>query len=146
MAKRKALVRVVLDTSVIIRAWTTPNPLAASVRVYRFWLWQRFQLVVSAELVNEYATTIERLNFSPERAERFMRRLDERITVSWVNLGRRVNLERDVRDVHVLSTADSGNAKYLVTLDRDMLEIPLKERRRFKFEIVTPAQFLGRIA
>jgi len=145
MAKRKARVRVVLDTSVIIRAWTTPNPLSASARVYRLWLLQRFQIVVSEELVNEYATTIERLNFSLERSERFLKRLAERTTVSWVNLGRRVNLERDGRDVHVLSTADSGSVRYLVTLDRDMLEMPLAQHRRFKFEIVTPAQFLERI-
>ncbi len=139
-------VRVVLDTSVLIRAWTTPNLLSPSVRVYRLWLLRRFQLVVSDELVDEYAEIMERVDIAAMQAQRFLERLETSRTVAWVNLGRRVNLERDMRDVHVLSTADSGNTKYLVTLDRDMLEMPSEQRLRFKFEIVTPAQFLERIA
>lgn len=145
MAKRKARVRVVLDTSVLIRAWTTPNPLSASARVYRLWLLRQFQLVVSAELVDEYVRTIERLNFTEARTRRFIQRLSQRSTVPWVRLGRRLSIERDRSDESVLSTADSGDVRYLVTLDRDLLEIPAEQRRRFKFEIVTPAQFLERI-
>jgi len=45
-----------------------------------------------------------------------------------------------------LPTAHSADVEYLITLDRDMLEMPIEQRRRFKFEIVTPAQFLERAA
>ena len=38
--------------------------------------------------------------------------------------------------------AHTGRARYLVTNDRDLLEIPSKERRGFRFEIVRPAELL----
>ncbi len=45
----------------------------------------------------------------------------------------------------ILTTADSARVDYLVTLDKDLLELPWEERRRFRFQIVTPAQFLDTI-
>ncbi len=146
MAKRKERTRVVLDTSVLGRAWTSPNPQSASVRVYRLWLFQQLQLVVSPELAQEYEATANRVNDSVTRTERFMERLRTRDTVTWANLGRRIKLKRDPKDEHVLSISEQGRVEFLITLDRDMLEIDWQERRRFKFEIVTPAQFLERIA
>jgi predicted nucleic acid-binding protein len=37
----------------------------------------------------------------------------------------------------------AGRAKFLVTNDRDLLEIDQSEKRKFRFEIITPAKFLS---
>jgi predicted nucleic acid-binding protein len=45
----------------------------------------------------------------------------------------------------MLATAGAGRAEYLVTNDRDLLDIPAAGRRKFKFAILTPAQFLAEL-
>jgi predicted nucleic acid-binding protein len=42
----------------------------------------------------------------------------------------------------MLATAAAGRAAYLVTNDHDLLDIPAAEQRKFKFAILTPAQFI----
>jgi predicted nucleic acid-binding protein len=44
----------------------------------------------------------------------------------------------------MLATATVGRAKFLITSDRDLLDLPLAQRRKFKFEIVRPQEFLAR--
>lgn len=146
MAKRKERLRVVIDASVIGRAWTSPNRHSPSVRVYLLWVHHWLQLFVSDEIVEEYETLARRARIAEPRIAKFMERLLARDSVTWIKLGRRFHLERDLKDEHVLAAADSGQVRFLITLDRDLLEISIQERRRFKFEIVTPAQFLERIA
>lgn len=146
MAKRKERVRVVIDASVVGRAWTSPNRQSPSVLVYLLWLRHRLQLFVSDEIVEEYQAMARSANIAEPRRKKFMERLHSRDSVTWVKPGRRIDLARDPKDEHVLATADSGRVSFLITLDRDMLEMPIEQRRRFKFEIVTPSQFLARIA
>lgn len=110
------------------------------------WLARRVQFAVSPLIVAEYVRVLERLGHSAKHIQEFAERLATRRTVTWVNLGRRIELERDVADEPILATADSAQVEYLITLDKDMLEISAEQRRRFKFEIVTPTQFLARIA
>lgn len=45
----------------------------------------------------------------------------------------------------LLDTAHIGNAKFLISLDKDLLEIPKSELKGFRFEIVTPFEFLKKI-
>ncbi len=146
MAKRKERFLVLLDTSVLVNAWANPRGKSASALVWQMWLAREIQLAVSPMVVAEYVEVLERLNYSAKRIQEFTERLATRSTVSWVNLGRRLEFERDPDDEPILSTAHSADVEYLVTLDRDMLEMTTEQRRRFKFEIVTPAQFLERIA
>ena len=63
-------------------------------------------------------------------------------TVTRINLGKRFLVSRDPDDDMLLATAHTGRARYLVTNDRDLLEILSKERRGFRFEIVRPAELL----
>ena len=42
----------------------------------------------------------------------------------------------------VLATAAAGDAKYLVTNDRDLLELPEGSNRLLPFAVMTPRQFL----
>ena len=49
---------------------------------------------------------------------------------------------RDPDDNIVLATASSGNARYLITNDRDLLDLPQDFHQKLKFEIVKPSEFL----
>jgi predicted nucleic acid-binding protein len=40
----------------------------------------------------------------------------------------------------------AARADYLVTNDRDLLDIPASKRRKFRFEIVTPQQLSAVLA
>jgi predicted nucleic acid-binding protein len=59
-----------------------------------------------------------------------------------VSLGRRFKLSRDPKDNIFLEVAAVGKADFLITNDRDLLEISGADRRKLKFKIVTPAQFI----
>jgi predicted nucleic acid-binding protein len=45
----------------------------------------------------------------------------------------------------MLATAAAGRAQYLVTNDRDLLDISDSAQKKFKFAIVTPGQLLTRL-
>jgi predicted nucleic acid-binding protein len=62
--------------------------------------------------------------------------------VTLVNLGRRDDDCRDSDDNVFLSTARAGKAKYLVTNDRDLLDLPESVRRALPFLIKKPDEFL----
>ncbi|MBI4670725.1 MAG: putative toxin-antitoxin system toxin component, PIN family [Chloroflexi bacterium] len=145
MAKRKERILIVLDTNVFVIGFRNKYPQSAISRIWRLWLRRDLQLAISPEIAQEYEEILDRLGVDPGLLNEFIRELPTRETVTWIYLGRRIKIERDPDDEIILSTADSAQAKYLVTLDKDLLELPWAERRRFKFEIVTPAQFLERI-
>lgn len=145
MVKRKERVLALLDTNVLVRALANPNAKSASTRVWQLWLQRRLQLAVSPEVVAEYKEVLARLGIAEKRVERFVQRLAERETVTHVNLGRRLHIGRDPSDEFILSTADAARVEYLVTLDKDLLELPWEERRRLRFQILTPSEFLKSI-
>ena len=66
--------------------------------------------------------------------------------MSHVNLGPRVDASEDPDDNLFLSTAKSGRAEFVVSQDRDLLEIPRDERKKMRFQIVTPYQLLAELA
>lgn len=143
MPPRKARLPVVLDTNVIIAQLLSQTRRSASSRVFDLWLVKReLQLIVSPPLVEEYLELLERIGIARERIARFHQRLLTANTVTRVNLGRRFQVSRDADDDFLLATAHAGRAQYLVTNDRDLLEIPAEERKPFRFEIVTPYQLL----
>ena len=116
MSPRKDRPPVVLDTNVVIGYYLSTNSQSANAKVYLLWRTRRrLQLVVSGE------------------------------TVTHVNLGARPTEGRDPDDNLMLATAAAGKAAYLVTNDRDLLDIPDTGRRMFKFAILTPAQFLAEL-
>jgi len=145
MARRKDRLPVVLDTNVIVGALLSTKRQSANQRVFRLWLHRQLQLVVSKEVAAEYLELIERLHISAPRAEAFRQRLQRQDIITHVNLGPRFSESRDPDDNLMLATAAAGKVKFLITNDRDLLDIPTKQRQRFKFEIVTPQEFLERI-
>ncbi len=140
---RKARVPVVFDTNVIIGRFLNRQRPSANLRIYNLWtIEHRLQLIVSPPLVEEYLNTLERVIDEPQLITPFRTRLRLSPTVTHVNLGKRFVVSRDADDDVLLATAHTGRARYLITNDRDLLEIPVKQRSRFRFEIVKPAQLL----
>jgi putative PIN family toxin of toxin-antitoxin system len=147
MVARKQRIPVVLDTNVFVRAFKSRFRLSANQRVVRLWLLaKRLQLIVSADLIDEYLGVFrELLGMEEELIDQWRRRFtaDGRSTV--VALGRRYRESRDPDDNLLLATATAGRAAYLVANDRDLLELPDSFSRTLRFQIVTPRQFLQAI-
>jgi putative PIN family toxin of toxin-antitoxin system len=146
VSPRKDRTRVVLDTNVVIGYYLSTDPQSANARTYLLWRTRRrLQLIVSEETVTEYLEVLRRIGVAERRVGRLEERIRRRETVTYVNLGTRPTESRDPDDNLMLATAAAGSAAYLVTNDRDLLDIPAAGRRKFKFTILTPAQFLAEL-
>ncbi|MGQ0637075.1 MAG: putative toxin-antitoxin system toxin component, PIN family [Planctomycetaceae bacterium] len=144
MVRRKLRIPVVIDTNVLVRALGTPNSQSASLRVLRLWLVEkRLQAIVTGLLVEEYLRIFERvLGMGAARLSGWKARFGADPRVTYVNLGRRFSDSRDPDDNLLLALASAGNAQYLVSNDRDLLDLPASTTRRFRFSILTPAELL----
>jgi putative PIN family toxin of toxin-antitoxin system len=87
---------------------------------------------------------LERLGADERRVKHLYDLLQRTSIVTYVNLGARYVVSRDPDDDVLLATAAAGQAQFLITNDHDLLDIPLAQKRRFRFEIVTPDAFLTR--
>lgn len=146
MTLRKKRIPVVLDTNVIVGYYLSHSIHSSNARVIRLWRDQRkLQLIVSLELTTEYLGVLSQLNVKQERVRRFAERLRHRDTVTAVRLGARSAISRDPDDNLLLATAAVGKAKFLITNDLDLLEIPAKQMKKFRFKIVSPSEFLQRL-
>lgn len=134
------MIRAVFDTVVILRAGINPGSvwgrlLAEHARDYH--------LIVSAPLLAEYLDVLNR----PELTRRFARLADLDTTAipqvlaatELVELNAVPEVARDPNDDMVLATAVAGRADYLVSEDRDLLELRVYEG----IPIVSAASFLA---
>jgi putative PIN family toxin of toxin-antitoxin system len=143
---RKERLTVVLDTNVILGFYLSRSAHSANARVFRLWRDQRtLQLVVCDALVSEYLEVLQRLQVAERKLQRFAQRLRQRETVSHVRLGPRFNLSRDPDDNLLFATAIAGKVRFLVTNDRDLLDIPDILRGKFVFQIVKPQELLAQL-
>jgi putative PIN family toxin of toxin-antitoxin system len=140
-AKKDRLV-VVLDTNVLVANYLSTNPKSPNVVTVRLWRERKLQLVISDEIADEYDDILNRLGISENLVARFLTSLHESGAVTHVNLGKRFTDSRDPKDNTFLSTAAAGRAKFLLTNDSDLLDIPETGKRKFKFRILTPQAFL----
>jgi putative PIN family toxin of toxin-antitoxin system len=147
VVRRKKRTPVVLDTNVFVRAFKARAEENANRRILRLWLIQRqLQLIVSRELLDEYLDIFgEVLEMDDATLAEWQARFlnDSRCTV--VGLGRRYAFSRDPDDNLLLAVASSGPAEFLVTNDRDLLELPMESRQVLRFEILRPAAFLAAV-
>ncbi len=144
MVQRKRRVSVVLDTNVFVRALKAGSNTNWNRRIVRLWLIERqLQLVVSPELLDEYLSIFsDVLGMDAETVAEWRNRFETDGRSSLVNLGRRYTESRDSDDNLLLATATSGEARYLITNDRDLLEVPDSLQQTLKSEIVKPQEFL----
>lgn len=146
MPPRKRRIPVVLDTNIIVGYYLSRNPRSTNAAIVRLWRDERkLQLIVSDEVEEEYLEILARLGVPERFISRLASRLRGRETVTRVRLGARPAMSRDPDDNVMIAAALSGKAKFLITSDRDLLDIPEPERQKFRFEIVTPAEFLAHV-
>jgi predicted nucleic acid-binding protein len=74
-------------------------------------------------VLREYLEVLARLMLLSPLIKRLEERLIRRTTVTHVRLGSRPNVSRDPDDNIMIATARSGKAQFVVTNDRDLLEI-----------------------
>ncbi len=144
MVKRRRRAKVVLDTNVFVGNFLTSSLRSFNRRVVRLWLHERrLKLALSSEIREEYLRIFEEvLSFDEGQRKGWRRRFNNRRISEHVNLGSRPRISRDPADNIFIATAMAAKAQFLITNDRDLLEIAEADKRRLKFRIVTPEQFL----
>ena len=132
--------KVVLDTNVLISATLVQG--GNEDRLLRAWRRGAFELVLSPPILGEI---LRALSYPKIRQARWLR--DEEVSLLVESLAAEslvvpgnitVNVCRDPEDDKFLSAALEGDAKYVVTGDKDLLT--LKTYRNV--QIVTPGVFL----
>jgi len=139
---QKYRLRVVLDTNVIVANYLSTQPKSPNVITVRLWRERKLQLIVCDEVAEEYADVLNRLGISENLIANFVASLHDGSAVTHINLGKRYTDSRDPKDNPFLSTAAAGRAKFLVTNDSDLLDIPQTSKQKFRFRILTPKEFL----
>lgn len=146
MPSRKERIPVVSDTNIVIGYYLSRNSKSAISRIFHLWRdLRKLQFVISQEMLDEYLEILERISVPKARIEKLKDLLSTSPIVTRVQLGARPTASRDPDDNIILATAIVGKAKFLITNDRDLLDIFDKEKKRFKFEILRPAEFLARL-
>jgi putative PIN family toxin of toxin-antitoxin system len=144
MVSRKERISVVIDTNVFVRSFKSRAPTSVNQRVIRLWLVEkRLQLVVSEDLIDEYLGIFrDLLGMDQELIDGWKRRFTNDSRTTLVGLGRRYVESRDPDDNLLLATATAGDVSFLVTNDRDLLELPITFVRKLKYRILTPKELL----
>ncbi len=147
MPKRSERLRIVLDTNVVIRHFLSQRQgkkANFNWRVVELWLVKKhLQLIVSQEIIAEYLAVMDRtLGMPAKLLQKWERRFFGHNSDA-ISLGKRFPLSRDPKDNVFLAAAAGGKADFLITNDRDLLEIAEADQRRLKFKITTPEQFLA---
>lgn len=146
MPPRKERIAVVFDTNILIANYLGKNPKSAVRKIFGLWrIHRKLQLIVSKETVAEYLEILERVNIPSKRIDTFLERIEKRLTVTKVSLGKIPTESRDVDDNLILATALVGKADFLITNDKDLLDIAEADKKKFKFRIVSPIEFLQAI-
>lgn len=148
MPRRKDRISVVFDTNVFItRFLKKQKRTGINRRIFDlFQKARRLQLIVSPPIIDEYLYVLKNyLGFPADRMQMLEFRLQSASNITHINLGKRISLSRDPKDNMFLETAHAGKAKFLLTKDNDLLDIPKKNLRGYRFRIVTPFDFLDEI-
>lgn len=146
MPPRKERITVVLDTNVLIAFYLSRNPKSAVSRIIRLWRNERkLQMLVSDEIIAEYLEILERVGISERQIEKLNEILETFRIVSKFSLGKIPTESRDLDDNLILATALVGKAEFLITSDKDLLDISERDKKKFKFRIVSPVEFLRAI-
>ncbi len=143
MPKRRRTIRVVVDTNVFVGNFLTRSRGSPIRRVIRLWLVERkFKLALSSDIEAEYVRIFEELlGFDRDTLISWKRRFGNKRITQTVGVGAS-SLSRDAKDNVFIATATAAKAKFLVTNDRDLLDISEVKKRTLRFKIVTPTQFL----
>lgn len=139
--KQERLLRwkIVLNTSVLVAAigWS-----GYAEQVVNLWKAGRIQLVLNDEIVDEYLDVVARW-VPPAALPEWQLWFSHPTKVTHIHIHlRKLHLSRDVTDNKFVDVAVSGEAKYIVTRDKDLLVMGGFRGIRF----VGPKEFLAEFA
>lgn len=137
--------RALIDTSVLISYLLHPDAPGTVQAILHAFLQERFTLLVPGALLQELLVTVR-------GKRRLARRIPPKDLAAFIAIleefGEEVGeisepiptVTRDPKDDYLLAYALVGEADYLITGDKDLLEL---QGQIAGLEILTPAQFIG---
>jgi putative PIN family toxin of toxin-antitoxin system len=137
--KGSRVVRVAIDTNVVVAALTTPT--GSGARILRAWRRGELEVVCSTATLREAKAIVDsewlaRLT-TPRAAKELLGELRARAVVVRPATISDLPL-KDEGDLHLVEAAVAGGASYLVTSDRELLQ----KRGYGRVEFVTPSELL----
>lgn len=131
--------RVVLDTNVFVSGLMLPR--STPGKIVQAWKNTHFDLALSEPMLTELARVLaypkisQRLNWTPQKLERFILLLRFKSEIVALN-GAVAEVPRDPDDNVILATYLASQSEYLITGDNDLLSL------RPQYAILTPAEFV----
>ena len=117
----KKIKRVIIDTNLWISFLITNNLNILS----ELFLFERFQIIFSDELFNEFLDVARRPKFKKYFDEKSVQLLIQNISekLEFIEVPSAINICRDLKDNFILALSIDGNADYIVTGDKDLLSL-----------------------
>lgn len=139
------MAKVVIDTNVIISAAFCGKPLEALSRALK-----DHEVYISPLIIQELKKTVSALStkLSADKISYLHEKIDQLTGMArCVSPSGHINLSRDPKDNHYLSLCKEVKADYLISGDKDLLDIPKEKLKKNGITclIVTPQQFLEQI-
>ena len=132
---------MVLDTSVLIAGILAKSKQSTNLKIIELWKDGHIQLVISATIKKEYLTALDYIDLPLSLIIHWNAWFSHPQKVTKVPDQPFYQESRDPKDNKFLDAAKSGQAHFLITRDKDLLEIN-KPKKLFSFTIVTPEMFL----
>ena len=117
----KRIKRVIIDTNLWISFLITNNLNILS----ELFLFERFQIIFSDELFNEFLDVARRPKFKKYFDEKSVQLLIENISekLEFIEVASAITVCRDLKDNFIFALSIDGNADYIVTGDKDLLSL-----------------------
>lgn len=136
------MTRVVIDANVLVSAIIN-KPFSVSQEIYQNFINKHFLLIVSPSILEEVEDVLNRdrvMKLHRHSNKALQKIINEIADLNLVVHGRiEVEVVRDPDDDKIISAAVEGKADYIVSRDKDLLDI--KEYHGIK--IISPEQFMG---
>jgi uncharacterized protein len=137
--------RIVLDTNAFLRALMRPPSLATFVMA---WEADRFQVVCSNELLDEWAAMVSSPRIldliAPESLRGFRDHLLDEIEI--VHVSRQVQVCRDPDDDKVIATALDGAVDFVVSEDDDLYDdVVIELLTQASIQVISTDQLIDRV-
>jgi putative PIN family toxin of toxin-antitoxin system len=117
----KKIKRVIIDTNLWISFLITNNLNILS----ELFLFERFQIIFSDELFNEFLDVARRPKFKKYFDEKSVQLLIGNIyeKLEFIEVASAITICRDLKDNFILALSIDGNVDYIVTGDKDLLSL-----------------------
>ena len=140
------MAKVVIDANIIISSAFGGVPLEAAVKAIN-----AHQVYLSAEIEAELRRVFSRLSrkLTAERQAFVSEKIEQLIWMATlVKVSKQIVLSRDAKDDHYLSLCRETGADFLITGDKDFLDISQQALRKkgIRTRIISPREFLEEVA